>query len=45
MKKLCLILSLPFLLASCADNSTVSSRDILLNIEEGIVLSEKFGLM
>ncbi len=45
MKKLLLILFLPFLLASCADNSNVSSRDILSNVEGGIVLSEKFGLM
>ncbi len=45
MKKFLLFLSLPFLLAACAGNSNVSSRDILLNVEEGNVLSEKFGLM
>ena len=32
-KKLLLILSLPFLLAACADNSKVPSRDILSNVE------------
>ena len=45
MKKFLLFLSLPFFLAACGGNSNVSSRDILLNVEEGIILSEKFGLM